>query len=241
MPLEPPSPLSGQWRLAFQDEFDGDQLDLGKWRPNWLSSDDTGITKPVNSAELSCYDPAQVSVGAGSARLSIAERECRDDDGRLYSHASGLIQSAQKYEFSYGYAEARLFLSPEDGNDCGPNWPAFWINAENPEQDGEIDVMECLSRNQVSWHYHHTNGTTGGSPRAWYGTMPETGGWHTFGVLWQAGRLDFYYDDVHVGRATQDVTGARHYLIVNLAASGSVITEETLSVDYVRVWQEGEV
>ena len=54
----------GTWRLAWQDEFDGSALDLTKWRPNWLAGSDTAVTKPINSAELSCADPAQVSVAA---------------------------------------------------------------------------------------------------------------------------------------------------------------------------------
>jgi beta-glucanase (GH16 family) len=66
--------------------------------------------------------------------------------------------------------------------------------------------------------------------------MPRTDGWHTFGVDWQPGRLDYYYNGVRVGRVTRDVPRTPHYLIVNLATSGEVI-EETLLVDYVRVWR----
>ena len=46
-------------------------LDTSKWQPNWLASNNTTITKPINGSELSCYDPAQVSV---SGRLPAPQR-----------------------------------------------------------------------------------------------------------------------------------------------------------------------
>ena len=69
--------------------------------------------------------------------------------------------------------------------------------------------------------------------------MPATAdGWHTFGVNWQPGSLDFYYDGVHVGHHTDGVDGDPHYLIASLAISGSQIaTPQTVKVDYIRVWQ----
>lgn len=229
--------VQGAWRLLFNDEFEGDTLSLRRWTPNWLADDDRAVTKPVNRSELSCYDPAQISVSRGSARLRVTKRSCTDDKGDGYAYASGLMQSAGKFEFSYGYAEARLFLSPDAGNNCGPNWAAFWLNGAEPERDGEIDVMECLSRNNVAWHYHTAQISTGATPPSWNGTMPITDGWHTFGVDWQQGSLTFFFDGVHVGEQTDGVTGAPHYLIINLATSGDEVKEEALMVDYVRVWR----
>src|SRR5712691_5896294 len=50
-----PQGIPGDWTLTFDDEFNGHSVDLTKWRPNWLASSDTAITKPVNVHELSCY------------------------------------------------------------------------------------------------------------------------------------------------------------------------------------------
>lgn len=211
-------------------------MDLTRWRPNWLAGFDAEITKPVNSRELACYDPANVSVRGGSARLKLEKRACTDNTGRTYAYASGLIESADKFEFRYGFAETRFYLPAADGNTCGPNWMAFWLNGKTPEA-GEIDVMECLSRNNVSWHFHNGGIRTGGSPPQWHATMPPTDGWHTFGVDWRPGRLSYYYDGALVGTVTQAVTRAKLYLIVNLAASGAEVADETLQVDYVRVWR----
>src|SRR5690606_17112798 len=108
-----PNGPSGNFNLVFSDEFDGNRLDLNKWRPNWLGGSDTAVTPPVNTLELSCYDPGHVKVADGYLHL-IADRNtppgCRTRNGRTASYASGLIQSNGHFNFTYGYYEARMYL-----------------------------------------------------------------------------------------------------------------------------------
>jgi beta-glucanase (GH16 family) len=241
-----PRGVGGQWRLVFWDGFGGTKLKTGNWQPNWLGKTDRTITKPVNSAELSCYDPRNVRVSGGTLKLRAERRSCRDNRGRTYRYASGLVNSSKDFRFSYGYAEARVYLPPSKGRQaprgsCGPNWPAFWLNGTNWRTDGEIDVFECLSGNDVAWHYHH--GTTvkysaGGYPAAWRDDMPGSSGWHTFGVDWAPGRAVFYYDGKRVGTQSTRITGRPHYLVLNLGVSGpEVAVPQTMQVEYVRVWK----
>jgi beta-glucanase (GH16 family) len=239
-----PSGMSGRWKLVFHDEFTGTRLDLGTWRPNWLAGSDRETTKPVNSAELAAYDPRQVRVRNGSLHLRAVGRQTTDNRGRRYRYASGLVQSRHDRRFRYGYVEARIFLKANTDaslgrvGSCGPNWPAFWLNGDDHPEDGEIDVMECLSDGDVAWHYHWSGGSSGGYPPRWSGRMPGGGGWHTFAVDWAPGRLTFYYDGRRVGTHTTGVTGAPHYIVLNNGISGPEIeVPATLRVDYVRVWR----
>lgn len=239
-----PTGAPGRWRLVFRDEFSGSRLDHDKWDPNWLATSDRAITKPVNSAELAAYDPRQVRVSQGSLRLRAVRRRTTDNRGRTYRYASGLVESFHDYQFRHGFAEARIFLEASTDpslapvGSCGPNWPAFWLNGKDHPEDGEIDVMECLSDDDVAWHYHWARGSAWGYPEQWNGRMPGGGGWHTFGVNWEPGRLTFYYDGRKVGTHRRGVTGAPHYLILNHGISGRRIkVPSTLKVDYVRVWK----
>jgi beta-glucanase (GH16 family) len=237
----------GKWKLSWRDEFSGRSLDLDRWRPNWLAGSDRAITKPINDAERACYDPRNVKVRGGTLRLRVEERECRTHDGRTYEYASGLVESAHDHRFTYGYVESRVHLPPSDGTlapagSCGPNWAVFWLNGARHPQDGEIDIMECLSQNDVAWHYHWGTTTSprtaSGYPEAWRGDLPGTGGWHTFGVDWSPGRLVFSYDGVVVGIQTEGVTDTPHYVVVGLGVSGSAAAApQTVQIDYVRVWK----
>ncbi len=237
----------GRWRLAWHDEFTGRSVDRDRWRPNWLADTDTAITKPINVAEKACYDPANATVRKGTLRLKAEHRPCRTQDGRSYAYTSAIVESAHDYRFTYGFAEARIRLPPSDGSlapagSCGPNWGVFLLNGRQHPEDGEIDVMECLSDDDVSWHYHHGTDddhlVEGGYPPAWRDDMPGSDGWHTFAVDWQPDRLTFYYDGVQVGTTDVGVTDSPHYLIAALAVSGSAVAApQTMQVDYIRVWK----
>ena len=236
---------AGDWALKFRDEFTGNTLDLNKWRPNWLSDKDSGVTPPVNTAERSCYDPQQVTVSGGSLNLTAARRSCQLANGTTYDYASGLVQSRHDYEFTYGFAETRMYLPPNRDRakgplgSCGPNWAAFWVNGYGSTVS-EIDVMECLEHN-VQWTYHWDGYQKKAAdvPARWRKAMPSTsGGWHTFGVKWQPNLLEFYYDGVKVGTRKVSIPKDPHYLIANLAVTGpQPTTPQTLKVDYIRVWQ----
>ncbi|HYP46000.1 MAG TPA: glycoside hydrolase family 16 protein [Propionibacteriaceae bacterium] len=240
-----PRGAAGKWKLHFSDEFTGNRLDLDKWRPNWRSNVDSGITPPVNTAERSCYDPRQVTVSGGALNLTASRRSCRLQDGTTYAYASGLVESSHDYEFTYGFTEARMYLPPNKDKtkgpigSCGPNWAAFWINGYDATVS-EIDVMECLDHS-VGWTYHWDGYKQKASsvPSRWRQAMPPaTGGWHTFGVNWQPNLLEFYYDGVKVGSRTKAVPKDPHFLIANLAVTGSKPTvPQTLKVDYIRVWK----
>ena len=237
-----PVGVTGTWNLKFSDEFSGSQINLSKWEPNWLSGSDTAITKPVNGYEQSCYDPAQVSVGAfggvsGALKMSAVARSCKANNGTTYPYASGLVTSSGHYSFTYGYMEARVWL---DGSSTVKNWPAFWADGSGTwPSTGEIDVMEGLG-GTPAWHFHW--GTSSNAQQVGgYPSMSTKTGWHTFGADWQSGSIKFYYDGVYAGQVTSGVTSAPMFIILNLGVSttisGPIQVPSTFLVDYVRVWQ----
>jgi beta-glucanase (GH16 family) len=228
-----PQGIPGDWTLTFDDEFNGHSVDLTKWRPNWLASSDTAITKPVNVHELSCYDPSLVTESDGFLTISAVERPCTANNGVTYPYASGIVESYGHYQFTYGVMEARIWLPPGAG--AAQNWPGFWANGTGRwPTTGEIDVMEALHGN-VCWHFHYTGGAPGGCAAG------MVGGWHVFAADWQPGRIDFYYDGVLAGSVDSGITSAPMYLIVNLglssSISGPVVAPSRMKVAYVRVWQ----
>jgi hypothetical protein len=216
----------------FREDFNGTSLNLSKWRPNWFGTSDTAVTKPVNSKEQSCYDPAQVSVGGGTLRLNAVTRSCTATNGVTYPYASGLITTKDHFTFRYGYIEARIWTAP--GSGPIRNWPAFWANGTGQHPaTGELDVFEGLD-GEACWHFHFTGGAPGGCSNA-----PNPSGWHTYAAEWREGVVTFFYDGVQVGRLTQGITSSPMYLILNLGISSTVSPPVSLPsemlVDYVRV------
>jgi beta-glucanase (GH16 family) len=229
---DPPLPTGhppGHWQLKFDDEFDGQSLNTANWSKGWLAP---GITPPVNPEELQCYNPADVNVSDGALALSLTQQSesCGRPD-RPYG--SGLVNTDGKFEFTYGFMEARIWV-PAQGQQIA-NWPAFWADGQNWPQDGEIDVVEGL-RGEACWHFHYTGGNPGGCAR---GTFAS--GWHTYAADWEPNFITYYYDGRVVGAVRSGTTSAPMYLILNYATahahSGPVKVPATMRVDYVRVWQ----
>jgi beta-glucanase (GH16 family) len=228
----PPAPTGnppGRWQLKFDDVFTGQSLDTSDWSTGWLAP---GITPPVNSNELECYNPADVAVSGGALVLSL-EGRAGSCGGTQRPYASGLVNTDGKFEFTYGFMEARIWL-PGQGQQI-TNWPAFWADGQNWPQDGEIDVVEGLD-GLACWHFENPDGNPGGCVP---GTF--TNGWHTFGADWEPGSITYYYDGRRVGRVTSGVTSAPMFLILNYATShqhgGPLDVPATMRVEYVRVWQ----
>jgi beta-glucanase (GH16 family) len=215
-------------KYLFNDEFNRGSLDLSKWQPNWLGPNNTAITKPVNGAEISCYDPAQVRVpGDGYLHLRADRRSCTANNGVRYGYASGLVQSYPHFRFTNGRLEARVWLP---GTTSIHNWPAVWTNGTGQwPTTGESDVMEGLS-GKACYHYHSTSGGPGSCVGGSFT------GWHTYGEEVRNGTTTYYYDGVKVGSMRS--INAPHYLILNLGVGGyggSVAAPSEMLVDYIRV------
>jgi beta-glucanase (GH16 family) len=223
-----PNGVPGSWHSIFDDEFSGATLDTGKWSTGWLSP---GITAPVNTSELECYDPNQVTVANGELDLSLV-RKAETCGGQSHPYASGMVNTNGKFSYTYGYLEARVWLP---GTTAISNWPAVWTDGQSWPTDGELDVMEGLS-GQACWHFHDPQGGPGNCSKSAY-----TGGWHTFGADWEPGSVTYYYDGTAVGTINSGITSSPMYVILNLGAdngnSGPLQAPATMRVDYVRVWQ----
>ena len=221
-------PIDDTWKLTFDEEFNGDTLDTTKWVSNWFGSPGQ-VTKPCNSNETAAYNPANVSVSGGCLRIK-ATAQNSTVAGKTYPDTSGIINSYQAYWQTFGYFEAKMNLVGQTG--AIANWPAFWLDGENWPADGEIDVMEGLN-GKAAFHLHNSAGSQGGAAAG------DFTGWHTYGVLWVPGKLEFYYDRNLVGTITNGVTTKPMYIIVNHAVGtygGPRVLPCEMAVEYVRAW-----
>lgn len=221
--------------LKMDDEFSGTTLDTSAWSTGWLGS---GITPPVQSQELACMDPAQVTVSGGQLHLkAIAKQETCG--GKTRPYASGTINSAGKRPFTYGYFEAKVWID-EAQSKCA-NWSAWWLDGTHWPNDGEYDVMECLSGNNNSnWH-----GPEGGGSGHSVGHGGVRTGWHIFAGNWQPGVVATYYDGLKIGTysSASNITSAPMFLILGEQIGpegqygGPMKIPSEMTVEWVRVWQ----
>ena len=129
---------------------------------------------------------------------------------------------------------------------------------------GELDIMENIGKEPGKVHGSvHGIGFTG-TPLTTVGTLPEdaefAAGFHTYGMIWSPGKVQYYVDDPAHPYATYTradlpkgavwpFDDGRYFFMLNLAMGGdwpgppAATTPATVEmlVDYVRVYQDEQL
>ncbi len=205
-------PRGKEWRLVWQDEFDGNSLDESKWNYRLNFWGCRSVTFTTEGVEVADSNLTIRMVRRGddffSAHLqtgSLTFDNPRDPERKGF-WPFGKKDEA-KFMHRYGYYEIRCKLPKKPGWDA-----AFWLQAPgigahpDPRFGGvECDIMENY-RQHTDGKIICGNGWGGyGAEEKWFGhySFPyeETAdGWHYYGVDWSPEGYVFYADGKEVGR-----------------------------------------
>lgn len=239
-------PMPG-YRLVWHDEFDGTVLDDTKWN---LAC---GIRRDAVNV------PETVRVENGYLNITTYT-----DCG---VHYTGFVDTAGKYQPTFGYIEARICFQPSPGE-----WGAFWLQSPtmgnpmgNPAEAGtEIDIVEHrrVNANEIDisnqyssaihWDGYGINIQSRGS-----GFIPNPPGdnlsntWHTFALQWTNTGYTFYMDGIALWYSNEGISNRSEFIRLTCEVQddawaghipamgyGSLAQSTThLLVDWVRVWQ----
>ena len=243
------------YSLVWEDNFDGaagTSPDANIW--NFEVGDGTAQGIPGwGNNELQYYTdrPENASLdGNGNLVITAIEESYQ---GSSYTSARMTTQN-NRFQ-TYGRFEARIKTPFGRGM-----WPAFWMLGTDIVTDGwpecgEIDIMELVGNEMTKIHGSiHGPGYSGGNA---IGDSYDDGtrfddDFHIFAIEWGEDYIDYYVDDqLYQSISKGQVTGNWVYdndffLILNVAVGGtwpgppSATTQfpQTMTVDYVRVYQE---
>ena len=255
----------GKWKMVFNDEFDGPELDTSKW---YFRLHMAGKRHDAWIEDAISFD------GDSNIIFHLVEK-----DSKYYSSA---LQTGENYTdrpdgesknikpkfmHKYGYYEVRCKLQRET-----PWWSAFWLQAqnvailENPEEAGvEVDILEGFIPGSYIPHFNHWGGYGEGHKFAnsagfdrdataddAIAINPDE--FHTFGVHWSEDGYTFYVDGKQSGRRiTEPVSRVEQFVLLTTECKGyrpgkvpGYDGKETFgsgikdffTVDYVRVFEE---
>ena len=250
-PNAPPRTLHGPpvrgYLLAWHDEFDGAALDSSRWNVVSGKRRDT-----INT-------PAAVSVSGGILTITTYT-----DAG---VHYTGFIDTAGKYEPTYGYLEARIRFESSPGE-----WGAFWLQSPtmgtpigSPNVAGtEIDIVEHRVRDaqgadignsyemNLHWDGYGAGHRHAGSVARPTGDVPPLqGNWHAYSLLWTPSEYVFFLDGIEQWRSRDAVSKRSEYIRLTCEAldkgwAGSIpatgylgrhASTTRMQVDWLRIYQ----
>lgn len=192
-----------KWRLTFEDNFEGNSLDLTKWKLI------EGIPRdPQLKNQIHYFLPENVEVGEGICKLwskktplqkrafSIWEVDKMVDYSGEFEYTSGEFHS--KEVFGYGRYEIRCKIPSGKGF-----WPAFWMYGEPKGRNNELDVFEYwnakgafgqyrpeLNTREVHMTTHFNRRMSGESKKG----PDASADFHTYTLVWDPCRIEWYLD-----------------------------------------------
>ncbi|RXJ02579.1 beta-glucanase [Anaerobacillus alkaliphilus] len=261
------SGVNEDWTLVWEDNFEGDQLNLDKWTidtGNGFYDGETFIPGWGNE-ELQYYHEDNVRVEDGKLILEGLKKSHTDPRQGTFNYTSGKVHTQGKFSQKYGRFEARMSLPEGQGY-----WPAFWMMPEDDvyggwAASGEIDIMEAAGGrpDHIGGAIHYGGQWPNNTYTAKDYYFPEgrdITDMNVYAVEWEPGEIRWYVNDVlfqtlNNWSTTSTGNPAKYaypapfdqefYLILNLAIGGwyGGNPDETtpfpgeMVVDYVRVYE----
>lgn len=175
------------------------------------------------------------------------------------TYTSARLKTEGLFSFLYGRVEARAKLPEGQGI-----WPAFWALGNNIKASGwpacgEQDIMEHIDRPVPDWVAGSVHGPSLDLTTKYTATSSNAftpSDWHTYGMIWSKGSVQFYVDSptnvyatytpsTQPGSTWPFDSGNANFLLLNLAIGGkwpgppdsSTPFPAEMLVDYVRVYK----
>ncbi|MDR1628996.1 MAG: glycoside hydrolase family 16 protein [Oscillospiraceae bacterium] len=238
--------LSG-YELVFEDEFDGDSLDMTKW-----------VHRGQGAAAGGYFADSQVFLENGNM---VMRGEYLENGKFGPGWYAGMVKTYEDYQ--YGYFEMRCIPNPDN-----QFWSAFWLQSNHsytPEISkggvggAEIDIFESMNYNRNFLHMNAvhqtihcsgmeddpTNGTglNSQSVGVFYGKSIFQE-YNTYGLEWNEEEYIFYINGVETRRTSfaDGTSKVPEQVIASICLSDEITHEKYFKtdflVDYVRIYQK---
>ena len=233
-------PPSGTY--SFDDEFNGTALDTTAWAPLNRPGDES-------NSEQQCYYPSNSTVSGGYLNIvTKPDTTCPPSTtGYKLNYSSDMVQW-RTFNFLYGTLDVRAKMPGQN------TWPAIWLlgndcqtsNVTSADNIGtcnwdapgseEVDMAEFLGGTSKTGVNEQIHSTVLGNPGCSATVTDASLNYHVYTLVWTPTSIVWKIDGVTT--CTQNVSISHPlFLMMNtaLTSTGSVSSQQNMSVDYVRV------
>jgi len=257
----------GEWKLVWNDEFDGKELDRDKWdyrlcmmgkrHPAWT---DKGVHLDgkgncVFTALTEDGRPVSSQLQTGYNFMDEPVKETVFGHDHLQWNIGKLKED--KYLKKFGYFECRCKLQQKLGW-----WSAFWLQSPvigstlDGETSGiECDIMESFKPGECIFHANHYAGYAADHKQINTGKGAvnlDPDEYHTFAVYWSPRGYTYYIDGEEDGHVDGPVSHIPEFIMLSTEVQGyrgkdhcaseaaKLAVGDEFIVDYVRVFDSDE-
>ena len=242
-----PPPQAQGYKLLFADEFDGFDI----------SPNGRGVHAWYEGVWFNRQHASRTNISAANSVLSLKwERGQPATDTSITTLSRDLRSYAA---WRYGYFEARMRWDVVKGA-----WPAFWLIPvqdatghdfyNGSRESGEIDIFEGQGDHPHTFYgtVHDWVNLHDQASRNNAFALPgnlDFSQFHVYGLLWTPGQVTWYLDNQPLHSETTPAIFDRQdfFLVLGMqegedwsagSLSGETAASMTLTVDWVRVWQQ---
>ena len=255
-------PEGKEWKLIWNDEFDGNTLDETKWDYRLHIMGKRFPTYQKEGVRLDGNSNVVFTTFEKDGEICTTQLQTGYnylDEPPEGEYGGGLVWpiakiKEPKFMHKYGYWECRCKLQKKPGW-----WSAFWLQSPligstlNPEVSGiENDIMESFEVGKTIPHMNHYNGYGADHQYVEHGETMNLSldEYHTFGLMWDENGYTFYVDGKEDGHSSFPVSKTEQFILLTTEAYGYRLPQKTATkearesvgdefiVDYVRVFDE---
>jgi len=232
------------WKMVFNDEFDGDELDHSKWSTT-MEFIGTHGQRYHNEFYASYTVDEEIVVQGGQLNLRTDRRTVEGaETPNIWDYTQGLVSSHDKFAFTHGYVEIRAKYPGGRGL-----WPCLWLMPQHQQWPPEFDIAEYYG-GQKTMHHGLAYGELHDSrwDSTWDRATDFEDDFHTYALEWMPGRAVWYLDgqERKTIHATYVPNVAMYLIMSNSVSSifgpsgepdGDTVFPNAFLIDYVRVYQ----
>ncbi len=228
------------YKIVFEDNFDGNELDTEKW-----------FYRGSGPSRAGFHAPSQVKVDSGNM---IMTAEYLSDGEYGPGWYTGSIALNKKYNKGYFEIKCKCNKGTEF-------WSAFWIQADSPYNHdiskggiggAEIDIFESCSNPRdkgAITHAIHCNGFDDDKENIDSRMLGKFKGnniydeYNTYGLKWTEDEYIFYINGVETARSSfgSGVSQVEETILITLELPDKITHEKgytsQFTVDYIKIWQ----
>ncbi|MBS0010417.1 MAG: glycoside hydrolase family 16 protein [Bacteroidales bacterium] len=221
--------------LTFSDEFDGNELDAGKWITNHYWGDKLLNDRYSLETDLHCYTESE-NFDVGSSILSISTRPQKREGKvwnpdlggfrtKAFDFTTGIINTGKSFRQKYGIFQAKVKLNTA----IGPRH-AFYLLADKVTP--HIDV--CRTGKGKVWMDLFANGNKASKTSI---GAKYSRGFYIYTLEWTANSLVWKINDYEVFRQTANIPAEPMYINFAGGLDKAMSGSSSMEIDWVRVYR----